>query len=585
MQRRWISRGYDSEAAEAIRAELSIPAITARLLTQRGVRDPAAAAAFLEPSLDQLLDPFGLRGMREAVERIRAAIAAREKTLVYGDYDVDGTTSTVLLLKTFAMLGAEADFHVPHRMREGYGMRAEVIEQAAQGGVKLLISVDTGIRESEVVERARELGIDSIITDHHLPERAVPDALAVVNPNQPGCSYANKNLCGVGLAFKLAQALLTEVDWPAEKTRRVLASMLKIVAIGTVADLVPLTGENRVFVKIGLEGLRHPYNPGLEALLQVAGLREKGFITAGDVGFRLGPRINAAGRMDTAREVVELFTTPDPARAEALASKLDRLNAERQAAEEAVVEKIVEKLGRVPPPDVLPFLVVEGEGWHPGVIGICASRIVERFHRPTLVLSVDPRTGLATGSGRSIPAFHMVEALEAMAPIFERFGGHEMAAGCTLRAERVPELREGLNDHALNVLGPDDFVPELKVDEELELAAIGDELMESLARLAPHGMGNPTPVFATAGVRLAAAPRVLKDKHLKLRLDQNGADLWAMGWRMAAQHPSLTAGAALDAAYAVEADDYWGGWRLNLKDLRETSQATAAVALDERGSA
>ena len=539
------------------------------MLAQRGVSTPDDAAAFLEPSLDQLLDPFRLHGMREAVDRIRKAIETKEKILIYGDYDVDGTTATVLLLKTFEMLGGVADFHVPHRVHEGYGMRADVIERAAGEGVKLLISVDTGIRESEVVERARELGIDSIITDHHLPEEAAPKALAVINPNQPGCDYPDKNLCGVGLAFKLAQALLSGLDWPEEKTRRVLESMLKIVAIGTVADLVPLAGENRVFVKIGLEGLRRPRNPGLEALLQVAGLREKGFVTAGDVGFRIGPRINAAGRMDTARDVVELFTTNDPTQAEALASKLDRLNADRQAEEESVVEEILEKLGRVPPPDVLPFLVVEGEGWHPGVIGICASRIVERFHRPTLILSVDPATGLATGSGRSIPAFHLVEGLEALAPIFERFGGHKMAAGCTLKADRVSELREGLNEYALNLLGPDDFIPELKVDDELDLSSIGDDLMGSLAKLAPHGLGNPTPVFATAGVRLAEPPRVLKEKHLKLRLGQGGANLWAMGWRMAPLHPALTAGAALDAAYAVEPDDYWGGWRLNLKDLRE----------------
>ena len=577
MQRRWVSRDHDTAAAEKIQAALGIPSITARLLTQRGVSDPEAASAFLDPSLDQLLDPFLLTGMRTAVDRVRRAIDEKEKILVYGDYDVDGTTSTVLLLKTFEMLGGVADFHVPHRVREGYGMRAEVIERAAQEGAKLLISVDTGIRESEVVERARELGIDSIITDHHLLEDEVPNALAVINPNQPGCDYPDKNLCGVGLAFKLAHALLLESNWPTEKTQKVLESMLKIVAIGTVADLVPLVGENRIFVKLGLEGLRNPRNPGLEALLQVAGLREKGAVSAGDVGFRIGPRINAAGRMDSARDVVELFTTRDRARAEALASKLDGLNAERQSAEEAVVEEILEGLGRVPPPDVLPFLVVDGEGWHPGVIGICASRIVERFHRPTLVLSVDPETGLATGSGRSIPAFHLVEALEALAPMFERFGGHKMAAGCTLKAERVPELREALNEHALNRLGPEDFIPELKVDDELDFSSIGDELMGSLGKLAPHGMGNPTPVFATAGIRLAAEPRVLKEKHLKLRLDHGGANLWAMGWRMAQLHPALPAGADLDAAYAIEADDYWGGWRLNLKDLRQSEARGAGL--------
>ncbi|MBI1357701.1 MAG: single-stranded-DNA-specific exonuclease RecJ [Acidobacteria bacterium] len=574
MRRRWVEREFDAEAAARIQAELGAAPLVARLLTQRGVRSPDQAAAFLSPSLDALHDGLhpsaGLLGLSQGVERLRRAIAGNERILVYGDYDVDGTTSVVLLRKAIELAGGRADYHVPHRLREGYGMRADVIERAAADQVKLLISVDTGIRERHVVEQAQALGIDCIITDHHLPEEAVPPALAVINPNQPGCPYPDKNLCGVGIAFKLSHALLASLGWPAEKLRRTLESMLMIVAIGTIADLVPLAGENRVFASIGLRGLYQARNPGLRALLDVAGLGEKLQPSAGDIGFRVGPRMNAAGRMDTARAVVELFGAVDEAAARPIAEQLDALNAERQATEESVVQAILEKLQNAPPPDVMPFLVVEGEGWHPGVIGIVASRVVERFHRPTLVLSVDPATGLATGSGRSIPGFHLTEALSSMDGIFERFGGHAQAAGCTVRADRIETLRRGLNDFAANVLGPEDFIPIQMLDGELPFAEITDGLMQTLEQLAPHGIGNPSPVFYARDLQLLGEPRILKDKHLKLRLRQAGTVMTAIGWRMAPIASSIRSGAALEAAFGVEWDDYSGGWRLNLKDLRES---------------
>ncbi len=572
MKKRWVYREFDPAAAQRLETEANLPPLLAVLLAQRGVSGAEQAAAFLAPSLDQLHDPYLLHGMRTAVERLRRAIANQEKILVYGDYDVDGTTAVVVLRKAIEIAGGSAGYHVPHRVSEGYGMREEVIERAAREDVKLLISVDTGIREAAVVDKAAALGVDVIITDHHLPEAAgVPRALAVLNPNQPGCEYPNKGLCGVGVAFKLAQALLAGLDWPAAKLEAVLRSMLKIVAIGTVADLVPLAGENRVIVQVGLDELRRPRHPGLKALLDVAGLSAKARLTAGDIGFRIGPRLNAAGRMDTARSVIELFDAADESEATPIAEKLDALNAERQAAEQTVVEDIVERLGVPPPSDVLPFLVAEGEGWHPGVIGIVASRIVERFHRPTLVLSVDPATGLATGSGRSIPGFHLLESLESLAPIFERFGGHRMAAGCTIRADRIEQLRAGLNEYAVNVLGPDDFLPLLRVDAELPFAAISDELMEGVGRLAPHGIGNPAPVFAAGDVRSVGPPRLLKEKHLQVRLRHESAVVSAVGWRMAELLPTVESGVALEAAFAVEADDYRGGWRLNLKDVRESS--------------
>ncbi len=570
MRRRWYERESDPDAARRIAAELSIPPIVARLLTQRGVQTPAEAEVFLSPSVEALHDAGGLLGMPAALDRLKRAIADQEKILVYGDYDVDGTTSVVLLRKAIELAGWRAEYHVPHRVREGYGMRADVIERAAAENVKLLISVDTGIREIEVVDKARALGIDCIITDHHLPDSAVPEALAVVNPNQPGCPYPDKNLCGVGIAFKLSQALLASLGWPEEKLRRTLESMLMIVAIGTIADLVPLVGENRVFASIGLRGMAQARNPGLRALLDVAGLGAKNPPSAGDIGFRVGPRMNAAGRMDTAQAVVELFGAADAVTARPIAERLDALNAERQAAEEAVVTSILKKLETVPPADVMPFLVVDGEGWHPGVIGIAASRIVERFHRPTLVLGSDPETGLATGSGRSIAGFHLTEAMSSLDGIFERFGGHAQAAGCTIRVDRIEALRRGLNDYAADVLGPEDFIPLQAIDAELPFAEIGDKLMGELEKLAPHGIGNPAPVFHARDVYLVGPPRVLKDRHLKLRLQQNGVEITAIGWRMAPIAPELDTGRPLEAAFSVEWDDYWNNWRLNLKDLRST---------------
>lgn len=572
MRKRWVYRSFDSAAARRIQQEHGLSETLATLLAQRGVSSPEDVVRFLEPSLDQLHDPYLMKGMREAIERIRRAIACNEKILIYGDYDVDGTTAVVLLRKSIEMAGGNAEYHVPHRVKEGYGMREDVIERAAQEDVKVLISVDTGIRDSAVVAKARELGIDSIVTDHHLPDEGdLPQALAVVNPNQPGCAYPDKGLAGVGIAFKLAQALLGGLDWPPAKLAAVLRSMLKIVAIGTIADLAPLLGENRVIAKVGLEELLSPRHPGLRALLEVSGLSKKAQLGAGDIGFRIGPRLNAAGRMDTARSVIELFEAKTLEEAMPIAESLDRLNAERQAAEQAIVDEVVGRLVHAAPTDVAPFLVMYGEGWHPGVIGIVASRVVDRFHRPTIVLSADSKTGLAVGSGRSIPGFHLLEAMESVSGIFERFGGHKQAAGCTVRIDRIPALTRELNDHAANVLGPEDFLPLLQLDAPLGLPQITDEFMVQMGRLAPHGMGNPTPVFGAALVNLSKEPRVLKERHLKLRLQQDDVSFDAVAWRMAELEPSLHGGFPFDIAFSVEADEYWGGWQLNLKDIRVAS--------------
>src|SRR5712692_1382178 len=419
---RWLRSSPDPALVASLGRELRIPEMVARLLVLRGAADAEQAHRFLYPALSHLYDPYRMLGMSAAVERIRRAIARGEKILIYGDYDVDGTTSVVLLRKAIELAGGQAGFFIPNRLKDGYGMREEVIEHAAREGVQVIVSVDTGIREGAAIERANQLGIDTIITDHHLPDAAVPRALAVLNPNQPGCDYPDKNLCGVGVVFKLAHALLASLEWTPARLEKVLESMLRIVAIGTVADVVPLVGENRTIVKFGLNALRRPVNPGLKALLASAGFADGRAPTAGKIGFWLAPRINAAGRMDTATDVIELFTVSDPQRAAELAAKLGDLNTDRQQTEAAIIEQILESL----PDGVEPgaaSLVVAGEGWHRGVLGIVASRLVERFYRPTLVISIDRADGVAHGSGRSIRGFHLLEALESISDLFLRYGG------------------------------------------------------------------------------------------------------------------------------------------------------------------
>ena len=575
LPKRWVYRDYDPQVAARLETEVRLPRLLAVLLAQRKITEPEQAVQFLSPDLSQLHDPFRMLGMRAAVDRLRRAIANRERILIYGDYDVDGTISVVLLKTLISLAGGQADFHVPHRVREGYGMRREVIERAAADSVQLVITADNGIRETEVIERAHELGLDAIVTDHHLPSAGVPQAVAVLNPNQPGCDYPDKNLCGAGVVLKLAQALLTDLDWPSAKRDRVLRSMLKMVAIATVADLVPLTGENRVFTKLGLEGLRKPKSPGLRALIGVSGLVVSRVLTAGDVGFRLAPRLNAAGRMDDARAVIDLFSSTDSAEVSGIAEKLDRLNSERQRVEDAIVNDILERLEDLPAPKESPMIVAEGDGWHQGVVGIVASRVIERFHRPTLVLSCDADTGKATGSGRSIPGFHLLEALESCAEVFDRFGGHRQAAGCTLPIEHIPELRRRLNEYARGVLGPENFVPLLRLDAELPFPEVNQGTMQQLARLAPHGIGNPQPSFSTLGVELAAPPQILKEKHIKLRLRHDGTTMAAVGWRMADRGRALAPGCTLDTAFTIDTDHFRGGWQLTLKDFRDVSDKAA----------
>ena len=602
---RWALRTADSAQVELLAKELQgdttlhlrdpqLAGTIARLLVTRGIVDAKAARQFLSPSIAHLHSSYLMAGMKAAVERLDAAIERKEPILIYGDYDVDGTTAIVILKTAIELCGGAADFHVPHRIRDGYDMRDDVIERAAAEGVRLIISVDMGIRAFDPAATAQRLGVDLIVTDHHLPgPDGVPGAVAVVNPNQPGCDYPCKSLCGAGVAFKLAQALMEKRLSPNDYARFV-PSFMKVVAIATIADAVPLAGENRIFAKLGLEGLRSPVNAGLKALMEVAKLGSRP-LTSTDVAFRIAPRINAAGRMDVARDVIELFSVKDPARAKEIAGRLDQLNSERQEEERRIVQCIEKRLEQEPALREAFCIVVDGDDWHRGVIGITATRVVERYGRPALVVSRDGEQ--AHGSGRSIRAFHLLNALESCSELFTRYGGHAHAVGFSLPSARVPELRRHLEGYARERLTLKDFEPVMDVDAELPLDQVSPELYETLCRLEPFGVGNPEPVF-TAHTTLAAPPRVIKEKHIKFKL-KDGEDkisgsenstcsgrhlvFNAMAWRMAerVQQMQLLPGDALDIAFTLDHNDHpeFGGLELTLRDFKSGKET--AKELDE----
>jgi single-stranded-DNA-specific exonuclease len=602
-------------------ADERVAGILAPLLLRRGIANAESAEPFLSPSLSHLHAPEQMLGLTAAVERIEAAIERKEPILIYGDYDVDGTMAVIILKTAIELCGGAADFHVPHRIREGYDMRDDVIERAAGAGIRLIISVDMGVRAFAPAETAHRLGVDLIVTDHHLPgPDGVPKALAVVNPNQSGCGYPYKQLCGAGIAFKVAQALMQR-RLDAKDQNRFLLSFMKVVAIATIADAVPLTGENRVFASLGLDGLRRAVNPGLKALFEVAQVSSNRPPTSVEVAFRIAPRINAAGRMDVARDVIELFSVKDAARAVELATKLDRLNTDRQEEERRILRAVEERFTGDPALCDAYCIVIDGEGWHRGVIGITATRVVERYNRPALVISRHGEE--AFGSGRSIKSFHLLDAIESCSHLFSRHGGHAHACGFALPSANIAELRAHLDAHARARLTPADFDPVLDLDAELNLSAITPSLFQALRLLEPYGVGNLEPVFA-ARAELIAPPRILKEKHMKLKVraaarqeempapetapelsaeavlvtpncHPDGAAIrrsertaaigqlktenrelrtviGALGWRMAEriQQTPLLAGDTIDIAFTIGHNDHpeYGGLELTLRDFK-----------------
>ena len=588
---RWQLAPQHPEGSSALAAATHIPAVLAQLLISRSITTPESVSEFLNPEIAQLRDPFEMLGMSAAVDRLELAIARCETILLYGDYDVDGTTAVVLLKTAVEMLaganGCTVCFHVPHRLREGYGIQSAVLESAAAEGVALVISVDTGMRAFAEARRARELGLDLIVTDHHLPdaEDELPVALAILNPNQPGCPYPEKFLCGAAIAFKLAQAVLQRHDERHNLTRtrdKILPSFLKMVAIATVADAVPLKGENRVLAALGIRELHRPAGLGLRALFQAALIDPAAKpLTSFDLGFRLGPRINAAGRMDIAAEVVELFTTRDAARAHELATKLERLNTERREAEAAVLRKVESRLATEVTLASRKMIVMAGQGWHRGIIGILASRIVDRTAKPAIVVSVEE--GVAYGSGRSIDGFPLLEAIETCANLYTRFGGHAFAVGFAMPAENLPEMERRLYAFAAEKLAGREAEQILRIHAELPLDRVTPALATWLRKLEPYGHGNPEPVFLARNLRLTSPVRLMKEKHIRLELAPtnqasiSSAPIKAVGWNLArrADELNLQPGSVIDLAYKIRENDHpqYGGLQIEIAGIESTPQS------------
>ncbi|HUH11887.1 MAG TPA: single-stranded-DNA-specific exonuclease RecJ, partial [Longimicrobiales bacterium] len=555
----------DAAAVAALATRLRLPDPVCRLLVLRGHGDEPLARRYLRPPLDALADPASMAGIDAAVARICAAIDRDETILVHGDYDVDGMCAAALFTRVLRELGARVEGFVPHRVRDGYDLGAGGLAEAKRVGARLLLTADCGMLAHDAIRAARAVGLDVVVTDHHTPGPTLPEALAVVNPGRPDCAYPEKGLCGTGVAFK--------VCWALARARghdpTVLRWYLDLVALATVADIMPLAGENRVMVHFGLRVLRETRNAGLSALLEVAGLADTAPLASGHLSHALGPRLNAVGRLDDAALGLRLLLTDDPAEAARLARRLEEENTRRQRIDRDMLAQALEQLERGFDPERDRGVVLAGEGWHPGVIGIVASRVVERIHRPTIMVALDG--GRARGSGRSIPGFDLVAALRECAPLLERFGGHRMAAGMDLLPGRVDAFREAFDAVARARLGPEQLVPATAFDLELRLADAGPELHRFLRYMAPFGVGNPTPVFVARGVSVDGAPRVVGRDHLRLGLVQDGARLGAIGFRMADRAAELAGeGARLDVAFQLHEDEWRGRRRLQAKlvDLR-----------------
>jgi len=566
---RWVHAKPQAETVACLVREAGLSPLLAALLANRGLTTPAAAATYLGGSLDDLHDPFLMAGMKPAVDLLQSALAAGEHIRVWGDYDVDGVSGTALLVRALGALGGNVSHYLPHRVNEGYGLNREAIKRCARDGVRLLVTVDCGIGAPEEVALARRLGMRVIVTDHHLPPEVLPKAEAVVNPRQPGCAYPWPDLCGAGVAFKLLDALCRARGLPPRSAHR----FLDLVALATVADVVPLQGENRLLVKAGLPALAGTRKEGLRALMAAAGIAPERLDTY-HLGFALGPRLNAAGRLHHAEDALRLLLTGDPEEAKTLAGALDESNRRRQEEERRILGQAQEAVesGEV---DCRWAIVLADRRWHPGVVGIVASRLAERYYRPTLLVSLQGEEG--RGSGRSIPGFHLHEALWECRDLFSHFGGHAAAAGFSLDAGRVDELRERFSAVAASRLKAEDLTPLLQVDAWPEPAALTLETAREIARMAPFGTGNPAPLVGLRGVTLAECRRVGDGTHLRLRLRAGEWEQAAIWFGFGYLADVLPPGAVVDLLCEPSLDTWNGSERLNLQvaDLRADRELPA----------
>jgi single-stranded-DNA-specific exonuclease len=564
-ERRWRIKECDPDKASAIATEASIPLALAKILSARGFTDPAAINTYLSPELSGLSDPFLLKGMDAAVTRIIRAGTTGETVCIHGDYDVDGISAVALLASFFRVIGFKACYVIPRRLEEGYGLSTEGVDEAVRLGAGLIITVDCGITSLPEADYCRKRGIDLIITDHHMPGDRVPEAVAVINPLQQGCQSPFKQLAGVGLALKLIigirtrmreMGLFTTVGEPN------LLEYLEFAALGTIADLVPLTGENRIIAAFGLRRLTLSQRPGILALKKVSAV--EGSISAGDVGFRLAPRLNASGRLDDAKRGVELLLTTDSVLAGHLAEELDAANRERQLIEKEILADALKQMGNDPTMKNRTAIVLAGEDWHPGVIGIVASRLVDLYHRPTILIAIQNGTG--RGSGRSIANFHLHEALCSTAEHLIKFGGHRQAAGLEIAVVDIEDFYDSFDNYAAANLDQDDMLPEITIDAVLQPKEISLELLDAKEKMMPFGMGNPEPVFLLSDAEIVSC-RILKEQHLKLSVKADGKVFDAIGFGMADRMPET---GTADLAFVLE-KNVWRGkesLQLRLKDIQ-----------------
>lgn len=562
---RWeVAPEPDPAQVRVLESDLSLPRPLCALLAVRGLTEPRDAKAFLRPALNTLHPPETLTDLPRAAARIQAAIRGGETILVHGDYDVDGMTGTALLTRWIRALGGIAVPFIPHRLRHGYDLGPAGLRAAVEAGASLLVTVDCGILAHQVVAEAADLGLDVVVTDHHTPGDTLPGAHAVLNPNRSDCTYPEKGLCGAGVAFKLCQGLAQVFGRRQEE----LHPYLDLVAMATVADLVPLRGENRTLVRFGLRALAQTRNPGLRALLKASGL-DQGEVSAGSVGFVLAPRLNAVGRLGDPALALRLLLTEDRNQAEKMAAEAETLNRERQVADRETLEEALAALTSEFDPARDYGVVLAGEGWHPGVVGIVASRVVEQIHRPTILVALEGDRG--RGSARSIPGFHLLEAIRASGEHLERFGGHRQAAGMDLLRERLPAFREAFAREARRTLAGQDLRPLLRVDLEVGLDELTPDLYRFLKYMGPYGMANPRPLLVARGVELAGPGRVVGKDHLKLRLRQHGTVLEAIGFGLARRIPPGSLGRVpLDVVFQLHENEYRGvrSLQARLKDLR-----------------
>lgn len=564
MESKWeFFSPYDPAVISDMSERLNIPKPVARVLYNRGLIEIDDVRRFLSPDISHLHDPFLMKDMDKAVDRLIIALREHEEILIYGDYDVDGITSVATLYLFLKDLGGKVSFYIPNRATEGYGISKGGIEDARRRGCSLIISVDCGITSVEEVKQAKAYSIDLIISDHHEPAEKTPDAWAVVDPKQIDCQYPFKDLAGVGVAFKLAQGLLRQLNLDSSYVEK----YLDLVAIGSAADIVPLIDENRVFVKLGLEKLNAEGLDGIITLIETAGF-QPGKIDVGQIIYGLAPRINAVGRLGHASPAVELLVTRNHMRALQIAQQLEEENRRRKEIDSHTLEEALKKIESEFDPETDKVIVVAGEQWHPGVIGIVASRIIERYFRPTVMISIE--NGIGKGSARSIPNFDLHSALKSCADLFIQFGGHKYAAGLTIKAENIPEFKKRFNEITSSILNEDDLIRKIKIDDEISIDIITPDLVRMINLLAPFGPRNACPLFVTRDLEVIGEPRIVGNNHLKFRVGHNGTVLDVIAFNKGEHLRRLQENRVVDIVYNIE-ENLWmnrTSLQLKIRDLR-----------------